>query len=100
MCCGRGFVKRFVPFFLTFAVGLFIASFFVSLASPFGGFSRGERRFGYIRVLREENQRLQDRVEELEQQRAASPCVFDTPDFEVPTQPPAPMRPVAPRGIR
>ena len=33
MCC-KGFFKRIVPFFLTFAVGLFIASFFVTIAAP------------------------------------------------------------------
>lgn len=98
--CGRGLLKRFVPFFLTFAAGLFIASFFVSVAAPFSGFSRGERRFGYVRVLREENQRLQDRVEELEQQRTTSPCIFDSSDFDAPPPPPVPMRPAAPRAVR
>ena len=36
--------KRVVPFLLSFVAGLFIASFFVSLAVPdFSGFRRGER---------------------------------------------------------
>jgi hypothetical protein len=101
--CGRGFLKRFVPFFLTFVAGLFIASFFVSLTAPFSGISRGSGRYGYVRALREENQRLQDRVDELEQGRIASPCLdVDTWDgrrYEVPPPPPAP-RPVAPRTVR
>ena len=101
--CGRGFLKRFVPFFLTFAAGLFIASFFVSVAAPFSGFSRGERRFGYIRMLREENQRLQDRVNELEEQQTASPCVtvdtWDGTTYEVPPPPP-PRHPAPPRMVR
>ena len=104
MCCGRGFVKRFVPFLLAFIVGLFIPSFFVSIAAPFSGFSRGERRLGYIRMLRTENQRLQDRVDELEQQKNVSPCMdinsVDTWDgnvYEVPPPPPAPHRPAPPR---
>jgi hypothetical protein len=104
MCCGRGFLKRFLPFLLTFAAGLFIASFFVSVAAPFSGFSRGERRNGYFRMLRMENQRLQDRVDELEQQQSVTPCTNnDTvePWEDVPPPaPPAPHHPAPPRFVR
>lgn len=105
MCCGRGFIKRFLPFLLTLAAGLFIASFFVSLTAPFSGFSRGERRNGYIRMLRMENQRLQDRVDELEQQQISSPCISDSdlakPWGDVPPPaPPAPHNPAPPRFVR
>ncbi len=62
MCC-KGFVKRIVPFFLTFAVGLFIASFFVtvvapSLKIPNRGWRRNHRQ--YDRQMELENQRLRD----------------------------------------
>ena len=37
-------VKRFAPFLLTLALGLLIASFFVSVAAPnFSNFKRGKR---------------------------------------------------------
>jgi hypothetical protein len=104
MCCGRGFLKRFLPFLLTFAAGLFIASFFVSLTAPFSGFSRGERRYSYVRMLRMENQRLQDRVDELEQQQSVSPCTSTEtvePWVDVPPPvPPAPHHPAPPRFVR
>jgi len=102
MCCGRGFLKRFLPFLLTFAAGLFIASFFVSLTAPFSGFSRGERRNGYIRMLRMENQRLQDRVDELEQAKTVTPCTEAIEPWEdvPPPAPPAPHHPAPPRFVR
>ncbi len=62
MCC-KGFVKRIVPFFLTFAVGLFIASFFVTVAAPSFQFkSRNWKRNHrqYDRQMELENQRLRD----------------------------------------
>ena len=102
MCCGRGFIKRFLPFLLTFAAGLFIASFFVTIAAPFRGLSRGERRNGYIRMLRMENQRLQDRVEELEQVKTVTPCTEAIEPWEdvPPPAPPAPHNPAPPRFVR
>src|SRR5436305_10286306 len=58
MCC-KGLFKRLVPFFLTFAVGLFIASFFVSIAAPRFNFpGRGERRRYEMQQLRMENDQL------------------------------------------
>ena len=72
MCC-KSFTKRILPFFLTFAVGLFIASFFVSIAAPSFQFpNRGSRkkhreydrqRDIEIKQLREENQRLRSDTE-------------------------------------
>lgn len=60
--CSKGLVKRFVPFFLTFAVGLFIASFFVSIAAPNFQFNRGWRNNHrqYHQTIESENQRLKD----------------------------------------
>ena len=61
MCC-KGFIKRVVPFFLTFAAGLFVASFFVSVAAPNFSFrsDRGYYRFGEIQRLRIENRELRE----------------------------------------
>ena len=60
MCC-EGFMKRIVPFFLTFAVGLFVASFFVTIAAPKFEFNRGWRKHQqYHRKMEFENQRLKE----------------------------------------
>lgn len=91
-------VKRVAPFFLTFAVGLFIASFFVTVAAPNFQFRRGfnkhqqyHRRIEFEnRQLREENSRLKNRLAEMEKR---ADWVFDE-DLDVPPPPPAP--PVAP----
>lgn len=69
MCCSKGLIKRVLPFFLTFAVGLFIASFFVTVAAPNLRFPiRGERsRHLENDHLREaEIQRLNERIYQLE----------------------------------
>lgn len=71
MCC-IGFIKRVAPFFLTLAVGLFIASFFVTIAAPNlrfrrGGFNRHQqyhqRMESEIRQLREDKRRLESELE-------------------------------------
>ncbi len=57
--CGKVFIKRVLPFFLTFSVGLFIASFFVSIAAPKFEFNRGWRKHRqYDRMMESENRRL------------------------------------------
>lgn len=69
----KALIKRIVPFVLTFALGLFVAGFFVSL-SPTFKFRKnccGKRQeVKMLRVENErlqlENQRLQQRLEETE----------------------------------
>ncbi|MDQ3321182.1 MAG: hypothetical protein M3525_01800 [Acidobacteriota bacterium] len=59
--CSKGFLKKIVPFFLTFAVGLFIASFFVTVAAPSFQFNnRSRRHHEYHRTMKLENQRLRE----------------------------------------
>lgn len=100
MCC-KGFVKRVVPFFLTFAVGLFIASFFVSIAAPNFQFNRGRRNHReYDRQMKLENQQLREenarlKREALERNRREMTSYAFENDFEVP--PPPPMPPAPPR---
>lgn len=75
MCC-IGFFKRFAPFFLTFAVGLFIASFFVTVAAPkFNNFKRGKfnkhreyhrQQESELQRLRQENLRLKEELRQAE----------------------------------
>lgn len=83
-------IKRFIPFFLTFALGLFIASFFVSVAAPSFNFkNRGWKHREYHR-LRYENERLRERVRRLENERLNN-------DFELDINvPPPPMAPAPP----
>jgi hypothetical protein len=66
----NAFFKRIIPFFLTFAAGLLVASFFVSIAPTFKfkknrcGKRHELRNLRYENErLRLENQRLQQRVE-------------------------------------
>jgi hypothetical protein len=104
-----GLFKRFLPFLLTFAAGLFIASFFVSVTAPSFQFGRdrGKRRHDCKRVkmeaqdLRDENSRLKEEIEQLRRNPMTLDYVhpaFDLPaDGEVPPPPP-PKR--APRHYR
>lgn len=95
--CGKVFIKRVVPFFLTFAVGLFIASFFVSIAAPRFQFNRGLRRHQqYDRMMelevqraKEENSRLKKQLAERELQNLNDQNF----DFAVPPPPPPPPAP-------
>jgi len=91
-------VKRVAPFFLTFAVGLFIASFFVTVAAPNFKFKRNgfsKHREYHRRIesenqqLREENNRLKTRLAEAEKRD----WVLDR-DLDVP--PPPPVAPTMP----
>ncbi len=66
----KGFIKRMLPFFATFAVGLFIASFFVSITAPtFRKNGHGKRHHEMKRLryeneqLRNENLRLKNELE-------------------------------------
>lgn len=98
MCC-KGLIKRILPFFLTFAVGLFIASFFITIAAPTFSFqSRGwSRHQQYHRQMEFEKQRLEEENYRLKRQLAES----DSQDFlptdlkyAVPAPPPLPPAPV------
>ncbi len=59
--CSKGLFKRILPFFATFAVGLFIASFFVSISGPrFGLGERRMRRFEEMQRIRVDNEELRN----------------------------------------
>lgn len=97
MCC-QGFLKRVVPFFLTFAAGLFIASFFVTVAAPnfqFGNRSwkRNHRQYdrqreAEIQQLREENNRLRNQISNQES--------VDFQELRYAVPPPPPVSPAPP----
>jgi len=90
-------VKRIAPFALTFAVGLFIASFFVTVGAPnfrFGrGFNKHREMDRQLRIenerLREENNRLNKRLEEMQKRD----WVIE-PSFDVPPPPPPAVMPM------
>ncbi|HYJ92232.1 MAG TPA: hypothetical protein VEV84_13050 [Pyrinomonadaceae bacterium] len=95
MCC-KGMLKRVLPFFLTLAVGLFIASFFVDLSpAPFQSFEnrrmRGFREYQQLKLenmeLRDRNAQLQERINQLE--RNPQILKYIVPDNDI-TSPPAP----------
>lgn len=103
MCCSKGLLKRFVPFFAAFALGLLIASFFVSVAAPNFRFGREMRHRDFDRQMQSENQRLREENFRLKQQGAEN-SVRQNADFSgdvdelVP--PPPPLPPVAPRRLK
>lgn len=105
MCC-KGFAKRVLPFFLTFAVGLFIASFFVSIAAPnfkLPARSSKKKHREYDRQREAEIKQLRERNADLERQLAEKET--DAVDFQnlkytVPPVPPMPPAPPAPPTLR
>jgi hypothetical protein len=109
--CSKGLLKRALPFFATLAIGLFIASFFVSLTPSFGerGFGRRCREAKRLRMeneqLRNEKLRLQNELENLRMSEVPMVQFHDHmgrgPEFPIEVAPPPPpMPPVAPRHTR
>jgi hypothetical protein len=108
--CYTGLVKRIIPFALTFAVGLFIASFFVSLTFP-GVRWRSERRmnrFHEMQQLRMDNDDLREKCRSLrreneELRRSVGGLELVIPDAVPPVDleehkpPTPPKRPKQPR---
>ena len=97
----RGFIKRFFQFFVTFILGLFVASFFVAITAPKFQFKRGMKHREYHRLkyenrcLKEKNRQLE---RELEAQRFQSEA--EILNLEVPPPPMPPMPPPAPIAPR
>lgn len=99
----KGFIKRFVPFFLMFAVGLFVASFFVSISAPKFQFKRTWKHRDYHR-MKHENRMLKEKVRQLERE-LKEPKFGEIKSIELsvppppmpPMPPPPPRAPVAPQ---
>lgn len=84
-------LKRAVPFIATFVLGLFVASFFVTLSAPRVGYKRHssctEKRLRMENEnLRQENQIIEMRLKELQSQMPDG----TVQRFEAPAAPPAP----------
>ena len=90
--------KRIIPFFLTFAAGLLIASIFVPIGAP--NFQRPDRggKGRHHRELRKENENLRRENDRLRQENAkmrleTEGVKFRTMDLDLPNAdvpPPAP----------
>ena len=102
-------VKRLLPFFATFAVGIFVASFFVNISGPqFGYRERGKCRHE-MRELRIENEQLREDNMRLRLESGDSSSDFgpefndeflDSQSVEQPVlPPPPPPRPVRQRSV-
>lgn len=95
----KGFLKRALPFFLTFSVGLLVASFFVSIAAPNFNFKKRNHRCREYR----ENTRLRTEIDNLRRDNEALrrlaekevKTVYVKPDFDsdVDVPPPPPPAP-------
>lgn len=106
--------KRIVPFLLTFAAGLFIASFFVSIAAPNLNFQRGGGSYkmrDYKRMkieneeLRRENSRMKRELDALKWNTDGTDFEYSVPappdfDIDAPPPPPPPRAPRVPRAER
>lgn len=100
---GKGLLKRLLPFFATFAFGLLIASFFVTVAAPKFRLDRGMRHRDYDRQMQCENQRLREENLRLRQQNGDTSVqqgVDFSGDINQLVPPPPPLPPAAPRYIR
>ncbi len=103
MCC-KGIFKRVIPFLLALGVGLFIASFFVSIAVPnFSGYRRGPSKYREMKrvnwdveELKREKCRLKDEVERLKSERREilANTVEELDGLDLNAVPPPPPPPV------
>ena len=101
--CSKGLLKRILPFFATFAVAIFITSFFVDLSAP--RFGRGhrmhhemERMQMELQQQREENRRLREQLDggKMNVVTMEAPEMDEIPlDVRVPLPPPHPIAPHA-----
>ncbi len=96
-------LKRIIPFIATFAIGLIVASFFVSIIPSFNFKRDGHRggRRGH-RELRYENERLRVENERLKAEKDFTREVVPMRAEEIPNVelPVPPIPPVAPKRIK
>ena len=100
----KGLLKRILPFFATFAVGLFIASFFVDISAP--RFGRGRWVRHEMERMRVENEHQRQEIRQLHEQldaarRMRSAALENRDDFEeIPMDIRVPLPPPPPRVRR
>lgn len=91
----RVFIKRFFPFLLTFAAGLLIASFFVTVAAPSFQFNKRTGKYKKFRSMKNENDRLRRENERLKRELAEREAMDSEYHFSLDVPPP-PMLPMPP----
>ena len=105
----RGWVKRLLPFFATFLIGIFIASFFVDLSRPRFAFRGPGRRWQDMQRMRFENEELKNENlrlrNELQNTRLKREVLSDVDTYDVPPPtleewPAPPPPPRARRAVR
>ena len=100
----KGLLKRLLPFFVALGLGLFVASFFVSIALPnIRPVRRWRAHREYDRTIRFENYRLKEENCRLRREaiRNRMPQNDDFgSDLKEMVPPPPPMAPLAPRATR
>jgi len=106
-----GLLKRGLPFFATFALGIFVASFFVNIGgSRMGYHDRGRchRDMWEMRVeneqLRDENQQLREQLDDARHDDGfrvlgPPPTTLDSPDVSQPVPLPPPASAVKPHKV-
>ena len=105
-----GWIKRVLPFVATFAVGVFIASFFVDIGASSDRCRRGKKRHEIQRLraeideLRNENLRLRNQMEtgthSLTPDHEWEGTTLDGLPHPLPMAPPPPPMPVAPKATK
>lgn len=109
-----GWIKRVLPFVATFAVGVFIASFFVDIGASRDRCRRGKKHQEMHRLrveneeLRNENLRLRNQLENDETQvirridldHEFEGTALDGLAHPLPAAPPPPIAPVAPKAAK
>ena len=100
--CSTGLFKRILPFFATFAIGLFIASFFVDISAP--RFGRGRWMRHEMERMRVENEQQRDEIrqlhEKLDGRRMRSVTLENRDLDEIPMDVRVPLPPPPPRVRR
>jgi hypothetical protein len=97
----KGILKRFFPFLLTFAAGIFLASFFVSVALPTFPRPERNRRFSECRRMKVDYERMREENERMRRElefHNIGPSHLNIPDvppvtLEIPQPPPPPRAP-------
>lgn len=94
-------VKRIIPFAAALTLGLFVASFFVTVSAPRFNFKRNYDNRGYKnkRSLERDNQRLQEQIRQ-QQLRIEELETIQTADFESRFEPVPPPPPTVSRRTR
>lgn len=99
---GKGLLKRLLPFFATFAFGLLVASFFVSVAAPNLTFRRSwqkDKDYRGCRLMERQSRREERRFKKMKAEREARQNTeFNGDIYEL--VPPPPPLPPAPRAAR